>query len=389
VAPPPDETFDEPELRVTRLELFFDLVFVFALTQLTAMLAKDLTLTTVFQVLFIFAVLWWMHGGYGWLTNALPPERTAHRLLLFLAMAGFLTIALSAPTAFTDTGAGVALGLGYLVVVLVHAGLFMQIPEGRPGMLRIAPFNVAAALLLVVAGPATGAWQYAAWAAALVLHVLTPILASAHRWFLVRPTHFVERYGLLVIIAFGESVVAIGIGAAGLPVDAALITAAVLGLALTGAMWWTYFGGDEDERAEQALGGAAPEQRAVVALAAYFYTHIPVMLGIVTAAAGIKLAIGHAFDPMEGGAALALGGGVALFLAGQVVFRREIGYRGTHLRAVAAVLAAATAVVGIATVAAWQLAALVVLLLAMLVAESRSARPAPHGDPRTFGEGGQ
>jgi low temperature requirement protein LtrA len=365
----------EPELRVTKLELFFDLVFVFALTQLTAMLAGDLSAGAVLRVLLIFAVLWWMYGGYGWLTNALPPTRTEHRLLLFVAMAGFLTIALAAPTAFAETGAGVALGLGYLVVVLVHAGLFAQQPAGRAGILRIAPFNVAAALLLVAAGPAVGPWQYAAWGAALALHVLTPFLANPHRWFLVRPTHFVERYGLLVIIAFGESVVAIGIGAAGLPVDGSLLVAAVLGLALAGGMWWTYFGGDEDERAERALAAVPPERRAVVALAAYFYTHIPIMLGIVASATGVKLAVGHAFERPETGAALALGVGVALFLAGDVLFRREIGYRATLLRAIAAVLGAATVVIGLATAAVWQLAALVVLLVVVLIAERRRQTP--------------
>jgi low temperature requirement protein LtrA len=367
---------DEPELPVTRLELFFDLVFVFALTQLTAMLTADFSVATALRVLLVFAILWWMDGGYAWLTNALPPHRTAHRLLLFSGMAGFLTIALAIPEAFTDTGAGVALGLGYLVVVLVHTALFAQQPDARAGIIRVAPFNIAAAQLLTAAGLTTSGWQYVMWVAALALHAATPLLANPQRWFVVRPTHFVERYGLLVIIAFGESVVAIGIGAAGLPVDAALIATAALGLALAGALWWTYFGGDEDERAEQALGDAPPERRALLALAAYFYAHIPMVLGIVTAAAGVKTVVGHAFEHLELGAAVALGGGVALFLAGQVLFRREIGYRGTSWRAIAAGLAAATTVIGVATAAVWQLAALVALMVALLLVERRRT-PAP------------
>jgi len=212
--------------------------------------------------------------------------------------------------------------------------------------------------------------------AALALHAATPLLANPQRWFLVRPGHFVERYGLLVIIAFGESVVAIGIGAAGLPVDGGLLVTAALALALAGAMWWTYFGGDEDERAEQALGAAPPQRRAVVALNAYFYAHIPMMLGILTAAAGVKIVVGHAFEHLELGAAVALGGGVALFLAGQVLFRREIGYRTTPWRPVAAGLAAATTVIGVTTPAVWQLAALVALVVALLLVERRS-QPAP------------
>jgi low temperature requirement protein LtrA len=364
----------EPELGVTRLELFFDLVFVFTLTQLTALLTARLSMVTVIQVLLLFAVLWWMHGGYAWLTNALPPHRTGQRLLEFLGMTGFLMMALAIPTAFQSTGAGVALGIGYLVVVLVHAGLFMQVPSGRSGIVRIAPFNVAAALLLVAAGPATGWLQYVAWVGALALHVVTPLLTNPQRWFVIRPGHFVERYGLLVIIAFGESVVAIGIGAAQVPVDAALVAAAGLGLALAFAMWWSHFGADEDERAERVLGDAPLERRAVLALSAYFYAHIPVMLGIVIAAAGIKAAIGHAFDPLSIQAALALGGGVALFLAGQVAYRVQIGCHSVGLRAAAVPIAAATAVIGWGTNAAWQLLALVALFVALLAAERRRAR---------------
>jgi low temperature requirement protein LtrA len=379
------EQVEEPELRVTRLELFFDLVFVFTLTQLTAQLADDLSLVTVFQVLLLFAVLWWMHGGYAWLTNALPPHRTGQRLLEFVGMTGFLVMALAIPGAFEHAGAGVALGIGYLVVVLVHAGLFMRVPSGRAGMLRIAPFNVAAALLLVAAGPATGWLQYAAWVGALALHVLTPLLTNPQRWFVIRPGHFVERYGLLVIIAFGESVVAIGIGAAGRPVDAALVAVSGLGLALAFAMWWSHFGADEDERAERVLGDASLERRAVLALSAYFYAHIPVMLGIVIAAAGIKSAIGYAFDPLSFAAALALGGGVALFLAGQVAYRVQIGCHSVGLRAAAVPIAAATAAIGWAANAAWQLLALVALFVALLIAERRQARFIAEVDAGTGG----
>jgi low temperature requirement protein LtrA len=372
----PEPDAGEPELRVTRLELFFDLVFVFALTQLTAMLAADLSVATALRALLVFAVLWWMDGGYAWLTNALPPHRTRQRLLLFTGMAGFLIMALAIPETFSDRGAGVAFGIGYLVVVLVHAVLFAEEPRARAGVARIAPFNIAAALLLIGAGLTTTGWQYPLWAGALALHAVTPLLANPQRSFVVRPVHFVERYGLLVIIAFGESVVAIGIGAAGLPVDGGLLVTAVLGLALAGAMWWTYFGGDEDERAERTLAGAAPERRSVVALTAYFHAHIPILLGILTAAAGVKLVVAHAFEHLELGAALALGGGVALFLAGQVLFRHEIGYRMTPWRPIAAGLAAATTVIGLTTPAAWQLAALVVLVAALLVVE-RSRQPSP------------
>lgn len=355
---------------MTRLELFFDLVFVFGLTQLTAMLSHDRSAETLLRVGLVFAVLWWMHGGYAWLTNALPPHRTAHRLLVFLGMGGFLTMALVTPEAFDEVGAGVILGLGYLTVVLVHAGLLLTQPAARAGIMRVAPLNVLAALLLIGAGLVSGPAQYAPWLAVLGLHTVTPFLTGMHRWHVVRPTHFVERYGLLVIVVFGESVVAVGIGASSLPVDGGLVLVALLGLALAVAMWWTYFGGDEDERAEQVLASAPASRRARIAVATYFYAHIPIVLGVILASAGVETAVGHPFARLPLSAALVLSGGVALFLAGEVLFRRGIGYEGVSMRLAAAALAAATALLGLVA-AVWQLTALVAVVAAVLAGERR------------------
>jgi low temperature requirement protein LtrA len=156
--PPPDD--DQP-LRVSTLELFFDLVFVFAITQLTGILARDMTLAGALRVLLIFGVLWWMYGGYVWLTNARTPSRTPERLLLLLGMAGFLIVGLAIPQAFGRDG--VALGLGYLVVVGVHTWLYQRVNKN---IMRVAPFNVAAALLIIGAGLVKGQGAYALWAAA-------------------------------------------------------------------------------------------------------------------------------------------------------------------------------------------------------------------------------
>ena len=161
--------------------------------------------------------------------------------------------------------------------------------------------------------------------------------------FAIRPDHFTERHGALVIIVFGESVadIGIGIGTAGHAVTVSLVVSATLGLALAAALWWTYFGVGDDERAEQAMTRADPAARPGLALAAYFYAYIPVLLGIVTVAAGLKRAIGHAGSTLPYPACLALAGGVALYLAGDVAFRHALRIGTQRYRAAAAVVALA------------------------------------------------
>ena len=178
---------------MSTLELFFDLVFAFTLTQLTALLASRLSLAGVSQVLLIFGVLWWMYGGYAWLTNTRTPDRTPERLLMLLGMAGFLVVGLAIPHGFAGEGMGAAgglLGLGYLIVVLVHTSLYYRLNRN---IIRIAPFNITSALLVILAGVADGAAVYALWAVALAVQVLSPLIASPGGRFEIRPAHFVER----------------------------------------------------------------------------------------------------------------------------------------------------------------------------------------------------
>jgi low temperature requirement protein LtrA len=367
--PPPDD--DQP-LRVSTLELFFDLVFVFAITQLTGILARDMTLASALRVLLIFGVLWWMYGGYVWLTNARTPSRTPERLLLLLGMAGFLIVGLAIPQAFGRDG--VALGLGYLVVVGVHTWLYQRVNKN---IMRVAPFNVAAALLIIGAGLVKGQAAYALWAAALAVQWLSPLLFPVRGRFAIRPDHFTERHGALVIIVFGESVadIGIGIGTAGhaVAVTVSLAVSATLGLALAAALWWTYFGVGDDERAEQALTRADPAARPALALAAYFYAYIPLLLGIVTVAAGLRQAIGHAGSTLPYPACLALAGGVALYLAGDVAFRRALRIGPQRYRTAAAVVALAVSAVGVAVSVDAEIALLAVIVAAALAAEPKPA----------------
>jgi low temperature requirement protein LtrA len=371
--PPAEEPAEAEEQRVTSLELFFDLVFVFTITQLTGLLAGDLSVATGLRVALIFLVLFWMYGGYAWLTNQVPPVLPARRLLLICGMGAFLVCALAIPTAFGD--GGLAFGVGYLLVVLVHAGLYYSV-YGRVMAMWVGPFNLAAALCVLSAGLLGGVAAYALWAAAVAIHVVMPYANRSPARPDIRTRHFVERHGLLLLIALGESVVAIGIGVSHEPLSPRLFLAVLLGLALAATLWWSYFARDE-ESAELALAAIEPlPRRLLTAVRAYYWCYVPMLLGIVALAAGVKLSISHLTERLTIGPALTLAGGAALYLAGEAAFRQSLGIRPVAVRAVAAVAALATVALGITTGAALQLVALVAILLGMLVPEMRPRRAA-------------
>jgi low temperature requirement protein LtrA len=360
--------------RVSTLELFFDLVFVFTITQLTAVLSDDPTLRGLLRVVLMLGVIYWMYGGYAWLTNAVAADRAARRVLLLGGMAAYLLLALAIPQAFS--GDDLAFGVAYLVIVSIHLGLYTRtgLPHTMRALARLAPFNLASALLVLAAVLVDGAAAYLVWAAAFALEWVTPLVTGIGG-FRIAPAHFVERHGLVVIVALGESVVAIGIGAAGLPVDAALASVAVLALLLAACLWWAYFGGD-DTRAEHALAAVPEHRRAAVAVRAFGYWHLPMLLGIVVTAAGVKDVVGHAFGHLDLAHALLLSGGVAIFLGGDVLFRRTLHLGPGRLRAVAAALALVTVPLGLAVSGLAQLAVLILAVGGTLLAESRLATPA-------------
>ena len=360
--------------RVTTLELFFDLVFVFTITQLTAVISDDPSTRGLLRVVLMLGVIFWMYGGYAWMTNAVATDRAARRLLLLGGMAGFLVLALAVPRAFSE--GDIAFGVAYLVVVGIHTGLYSRTSESGTtrAVIRLAPFNLASAVLVLAAVVVEGTAAYALWAVAFGLEWFTPRLAGTGG-FRIAPAHFVERHGLVVIVALGESIVAIGIGAGGLPVDLALASVAVLGLLLAACLWWAYFGGD-DTRAERALAAVPDDRRGWVAIQAFGYCHLGMLLGIITLAAGLKDAIGHAFDPLDLPHALLLSGGVALFLVADAQFRHTLHLGPSTFRAAAATLALATIPLGLTTSALTQLTVLVLLLAGSLLLESRVAMPA-------------
>jgi low temperature requirement protein LtrA len=365
---------------VTTLELFFDLVFVFTMTQLTGTLEHDLTLETVVQVVLVLVVLFWMYSGYVWLTNQVPPVTAPTRLLLIAGMAGFLVCALAVPHAF-DTDA-VAFAIGFLVVIVVHSGMFAN-AYGR-GTLGFVPLNFVGAACILAAGLIGGPAAYVLWLVPIVLTFVSSTLTQRDRGlaesgFAFRAGHLVERHGLLLLVAFGESIVAIGIGLADVELEPRMYVAAVLGLVLVSALWWTYFAGD-DERALEALQAAPPREQLGMAIGAFFYAFVAMLLGIVTLAAGMALTIANVDVRTALETAALLGGGAAVYVGGDVLFRSKLGIEPLRIRAAAIPFLLATIPIGSSVSGMAQLIATIAVFVAVLVLEKRD-RPVPVSEP--------
>ena len=329
------------EERVTALELFFDLVFVLALTQCAALIASTPTWEGVVQALLVLAVLWWSWGAYAWLTSVVDPEEGTVRIAMFAAMAAFLVAALAVPNAFGDDAFVFACAYG--IVRVAHIWLFTIASRDDPGLrhsvVGLAGSTAIGVSLLVAASFTDGALQLAVWAVALTLDVGLPFLFWAEGWRLM-PSHFAERYGLIVIIALGESIVAIGVGA-NTVVDAGVIAAAVLGVALAAALWWLYFDVIAWLGVKQLSQARPGREQNELARDSYSIIHFPIIAGIVLAAFGLKKTIEHVGDPLHSVPAAALVGGVAVYLLGHVAFRWRQVHSLSRQRSLAALAALA------------------------------------------------
>jgi low temperature requirement protein LtrA len=312
------------EERVTALELFFDLVFVLAITQCTALMADQPTWSGIAKGLAVLAVLWWCWGGYAWLTSVLDPEEGAVRIVMFAAMAAMLVAALAVPQAFGDLGLTFAIAYG--VVRTAHIGLFIIASRDDPGLRRsvlgLAVGTAVGVGLLVVASFLDGWAQGLIWLVAIGLDFAEPFFFGAEGWELI-PEHFAERYGLIVLIALGESIVAIGVGAAG-DVDAGIILAACLGVAVVAAMWWAYFDIVAVVGARRLASMPVGRVQNEMARDSYSYLHLSMIAGIVLLALGLKKTLEHVDEPLSTVAAAALVGGTALYLLGHVAFRLRV-----------------------------------------------------------------
>jgi len=361
--------------RVSTLELFFDLVFVFTITELTFLLAAEPTVRGLLQVGLLLGVIWWMYGGYAWLTNAVAVDRLGRRALLLGGMAGFFVLALAVPGAFADPGPG--FGLAYLGVVLVHSALFgraSSVGVAR-AMARITPFNVLAALCVLGGLWIGGTTAYVLLGVAIVLEWGTP-RAKPVGGFEIGAAHFTERHGLVVIVAIGESIVGVGLALRDAGFDLGAAATALVGLALAAGLWFVYFGSDRDRAAEAALAGAPSDRRPRIALDAFGTWHLGILLGIVVLAAGLEHAVEEPFDTVATADALFMAGGLALYLVCDAGFRGALGLPvAVGRRLVALAFVAATVPLGLGVAAFAQIAALVAILPAMLAAEDAAWIP--------------
>ncbi|MBC8076516.1 MAG: low temperature requirement protein A [Chloroflexales bacterium] len=361
-----------PPTRVSTLELFFDLVFVFTITQVSELVLHAHNLVQLARPLLVLALVWWMYGGYAWLTNNIGTAQPLNRVLVLTAMAGFLVMALAVPAAFERDG--LTFGLAYLMVNGLHAALFAHAPDqaSARAIWRIAPFNIGTALLVVVAALLPPAWGWICWVGAVGVLATVPFFGKVGS-FAIQPTHFVERHGLVLIIALGESIIAIGAGAAGEPLTPPLIAAAVLTLALNAALWWSYFSQDE-QLAEHALGSVGGGERARMALYAFGYAHLVMVAGIVLLATGVKQVIGQpqAAEPLFTSGLVA--GGIALYLVGDVLFRHAVRIPARRARLVAALASLLTIPLGQWAGGLAHLSALLAIFGALLVWEHAAAK---------------
>jgi low temperature requirement protein LtrA len=311
---------------VSPLELFFDLVFVLAITQCTALMAKDPTWAGIGRGLVVLGLLWWSWVGYAWITSVVDPDEGPVRLVMFGAMAALLVASLCVPDAFGDLG--MELVVAYGAVRAAHIALFVLASRDDAG-LRHSVVGLAASTavgvgVLLVGALLDGNARTAVWAAALAFDMGGPLVIDPSGWRLM-PGHFAERHGLIVIVALGESIVAIGVGAeAG--VDGGVIAAAILGMAVACALWWAYF----DVSAPIAGRRLAEEESVRVrnrfARDAYSYLHLPMVAAIVLVALGMKATLAHVGDPLAWETATALLGGTALYLLAHVGFKlRALG----------------------------------------------------------------
>ena len=317
----------EAEQSVTELELFFDLVFVFAITQVTGFLYHDPTWTRLVEAVAILMALWFAWTGYVWFGNSAGTDEGAVRVVLLAAMGPLLIASLAVPHAFGKDA--LLFGVAYFLVRTMHIVGYGILARGSPWLarsvvVRLARTTLPAASLILVAGALTGTGRAVCWIAALAIDYGGLLLTGTEGW-QVEAAHFAERHRLVIIVALGESIVALGVGAAGLGIHAAVIVGSLLGIAVAAALWWVYF--DVVAKvAERKLREAAPDLRARMARDSFSYLHLPMVAGIVIFAFGVKTTLAHHADDLAGVPAVSLCGGVALYLlALSALKRRNIG----------------------------------------------------------------
>jgi low temperature requirement protein LtrA len=364
----------EEERKTSYIELFFDLVFVFAFTQVTALILEDTSAQGFLRSALVLAMVWWAWSAYAWMTNAIDIESSVTRLIIFAAMAAGFFMALSVPDAFQDEAAWFA--VAYFVARLLNVVMYAWGARSDPVLLRavgrLAPWFVGAAAVALVGGFVDPDYRAWIWLLSLAIDVLGTLTVAGLQW-RVSPSHFAERFALIVIIALGESIVAIGIGTSDLERDATYALCVVVAFVGVAALWWAYFDFTADA-AERSLRRASPEARGVLARDVFTYFHYPVVLGIIFYAVAAKKTLEKPLDPLSEPGRWALGLGVALFLCSFALMRFRVIRRIAWERLAAAAAALALAVMLDGADAVVTLGVVILVLVFSVVIEAARLR---------------
>lgn len=357
-----------PEFRAQTIELFFDLVFVFVITQITRLVERAQSAVDLLHAFAVLMLIWWMYGGYIWLTNHAHTPKSM-RLVLAAAMVGFLVMALAVPA--SNGEARVAFGLAYLFVVVLHFVAFAWRggAEAARAMFAIVPFNLAACIFVIVAGRIDTSWSWVLLLGPAVIYTYLSI-RNTGEGFSLNASHFVERHGLLLIIVLGETVIAIGSGLQGQTIDARMIINLALSVMLIAGLWWTYFDVD-DARAEHIMVHSDNRLRTRIAMFGYTACHLVMIAGLVMVAAGLRSAAGVTGQHRQD---LLLLLGSAVYLAGHAIFRQVLGVRPVGIRMAAAALLALLAWLDPGLREAWLIALVVVILVVIPALEATAER---------------
>lgn len=335
--------------RVTTFELFFDLVYVFAFTQVSRLMAETHSAIGIAQALIVLLLLWWTWVGFSWISNAAPADQPFVRTVITAAMIAVFIAALTIPEAYDDLPGGwsgpMVFACAYLAVRVIHISLYAVVGWEDPGLRRQLLFFLVAmvpAVSLVLVGAAVGGTaQVWLWLIAILYDLAATRVGSTlgRGWRLPSASHWAERHGLVVILALGESIVAIGVGVAQEPIDLAITTGSAMSVIVSVLLWWSYFA-RLAAAGETVLEGRDERQRAILGADAYSYGHFVIVAGIILTALGIEDAMKHIDDPEPFGVfgAAALGAGIATFAAGTILFAVLIGQRRFLMRAVEAVV---------------------------------------------------
>ncbi len=360
---------------VSTLELFFDLVFVYTITQVTGVVDDDPGWLGAARGCLILALLFWMYGAFVWLTNASGVAGAGRTLTVLSGMAALFVCSLAVPRAFDD--GGIIFGAGYLALTLIHFigyRLFGD-PDGRRSILRMLPVNAGGACLILIAGWTHGTWDWVLWTATAAMYLSVLLVQPRMLGFRIAAGHFAERHGLMIIIVLGESLISVGVAASAEHLNGALLLGAMCGFAASAAMWWAYFRAD-DAAAARRFAGSEVE---VVRLAGIGYNvpHLVMIIGVIGVAAGTRLRVGGLLGPALGSASTLIAGGAAIYLLGTVLFRLHLHHAIVWPRILGAAACVATLPVGRLAGTGQQLALIAAVIVLATLADRVPGRRRP------------